>query len=174
MINPNGTSATVDLHIQAASATVVEQGGYNFPPNAQDFDLQTRASLTPVDLGADAGNFLLLDKTPPAIYYNTLNYTCNTGNRTITGVNITDATGVPLAGAFVPRIYYRKNAGAYFSQPGTNTGGTAFNSTWDFTIVAADMGGLVGGDIVSYYIIAQDNAAPINIGSNAPGRWPLM
>ncbi|MFN0174063.1 MAG: beta strand repeat-containing protein, partial [Saprospiraceae bacterium] len=169
LINPNGTSATVDLHIQAASATVVEQGGYNLPPNTQDFDMQVRSGLTPVDIGADAGNFLLLDKTPPAIYYNTLNYTCSTGDRTVTGVNITDATGVPLAGALRPRIYYRKNAGAYFSQPGTNTGGTTFNSTWDFTIVAADMGGLVAGDVVSYYIIAQDNAVPINIGSNAGG-----
>ncbi len=168
-INPNGTSANVDLHIQPVTPTVVEQGGYNFPPNTQDFDLQNRSALTPVDIGADAGNFLLLDKTPPAISYTPLIYTCGTGDRTITGVNITDATGIPLAGALRPRIYYKKNAGAYFSQPGTNTGGTAFNSTWDFTIVAADMGGLVPTDVVSYYIIAQDNAAPINIASNAGG-----
>lgn len=126
LINPTGNSATVDLHIQPASATPVEQGGYNIPFVSMDFDMQTRSALTPVDIGADAGIFALLDLTAPAIYYTPLlNSSCNTGDRTISGVNITDATGIPLAGGLRPRVYYRKNAGAYFSQPGTFVSGPA-------------------------------------------------
>ncbi|MBK9105729.1 MAG: proprotein convertase P-domain-containing protein [Saprospiraceae bacterium] len=170
LVNPNGDATTVDLHIQAASATPVEQGGYNLPLVTIDFDLQTRSSLTPVDIGADAGNFLLLDLSAPAIYYSPIAGTsCNSSDQTLSGVNITDASGIPTAGALRPRIYYRKNAGAYFSQPGTFVSGSATNSFWNFTILAADMGGLAPADVVSYYVIAQDIAGTPNIGSNPAG-----
>jgi trimeric autotransporter adhesin len=84
-------------------------------------------------------------------------------------VTITDATGVPTAGSLVPRIYYRKPAGSWFSQPGVLTSGGATNGTWDFTIVVADLGGLMIGDVVEYYVIAQDLVVPTNIGSNPGG-----
>ncbi|MFM8489684.1 MAG: hypothetical protein ACKOCH_25390, partial [Bacteroidota bacterium] len=131
---------------------------------------QTRSSFSPVDIGADAGNFILSDENGPAIYYTPLiPSSCNTGNQSLNGVVITDATGIPLAGGLIPRIYYRKGAGTWFSQPGTLVGGVATNSTWNFTIVAADMGGLIVGDVVSYYVIAQDINSPARVTSNAVG-----
>ncbi|MBU6342332.1 MAG: hypothetical protein KGS48_12620, partial [Bacteroidetes bacterium] len=170
LVNPTGSLATIDLHIQAAVVTPVERGGINIPLVSTDFDGQTRSGLTPVDIGADAGNFLLADLTGPVITYNALlNTNCNTGDQTLTGVNISDATGIPTTGTLRPRIYYRKNAGAYFSQPGTLASGSATNSNWNFTIVAADMGGLVATDVVSYYVIAQDIVATPNIGSSPAG-----
>ena len=169
LVNPTGTSATVDLHINGAIATPIEQAGYTIPSVTDDIDGQSRAAFTPVDLGADAGNFILSDIAPPVIYYTPLIYTCNTGDRVLSGVNITDATGVPTAGGLRPRIYYKKNAGAYFSQLGTLTSGTGTNGTWSFTIVATDMGGLVATDVVSYYIIAQDIVGTPNYASNPGG-----
>src|SRR4030095_8960296 len=155
LVNPTGNSATVDLHIQGGVATAIEQAGFNLNQVSVDFDMQARAGLTPVDIGADAGNFLLMYISAPAIYYTPLtNSTCSTGDRTLAGVNITDATGIPTVGSLRPRIYYKKNAGSYFSQPGTFVSGSATNSNWDFTIVAADMGGLLPTDVVSSYSIA--------------------
>ncbi len=170
LINPAGSSTAVDLHIQPTVSTGIERGGYAISYVTVDYDNQTRSGLTPVDIGADAGDFVLSDESGPAIYYSPLSLTtCNTSNQTISGVVITDGTGVPLSGSLVPRIYYRKGSGSWFSQPGTLAGGVATNSTWNFTIVVSDMGGLVTGDVVSYYIIAQDVNTPARIASNSVG-----
>ncbi|MBK7938253.1 MAG: hypothetical protein IPJ82_14745 [Lewinellaceae bacterium] len=166
-VTPNGNATSVDLHIQAGVATPVEAGGQPVPGVTDDFDGQTRASLTATDIGADAGNFVLSDVSGPGIAYSPIITGCGTGDVSLTGVTITDGTGIPTAGALVPRIYYRKGAGAYFSSPGTFAGGTSTNGTWNFNIVAADLGGIAAGDVISYYVIAQDNLG--NIGSNAGG-----
>ncbi|MGB4937274.1 MAG: T9SS type A sorting domain-containing protein [Ferruginibacter sp.] len=105
------------------------------------------------------------DLVAPVILYTNLSGTCGTGDRILTAT-ITDVSGVPTSGLLQPRIYYRKNAGAWFSQQGTLTGGSGINGTWDFTIVAADMGGVANPDIISYYVIAQDIAGSPNITSN--------
>lgn len=49
----NPTAGTPDLHIDGTQYTVVEGGGTAVGP-ANDYDNDTRASFTPVDLGADA------------------------------------------------------------------------------------------------------------------------
>jgi hypothetical protein len=61
--NPTGTAATVDLHINPASMTPVEGVGVNIASVTDDFDGQTRASLTPEDIGADAAILLPLAVT---------------------------------------------------------------------------------------------------------------
>lgn len=121
----------------------------------------TRSVTTPT-IGAyeQAG-----DAVGPVITYTVLPFTCATADRTLTAT-ITDATGVPTTGALQPRIYFRKNAGSWFSNQGTLTTGTGLNGTWDFTITAATMGGVTTGDVVQYYVIAQDIAGTPNISSN--------
>lgn len=59
-------SLSPNLHIDAASPTVVEAAGADVGVT-DDFDGQTRATLTPVDIGADAGNFTaaISDTTSP-------------------------------------------------------------------------------------------------------------
>ncbi|MCX6319656.1 MAG: hypothetical protein NTW29_20425 [Bacteroidetes bacterium] len=122
----------------------------------------TRSVTTPT-IGAyeQAG-----DAAAPTITYTALPFTCATADRTLAGVTIADVTGVPTTGALQPRIYFRKNAGAWFSNQGTLTTGNGISGTWDFTITAATMGGLTAGDVVQYYVIAQDLAGTPNIGSN--------
>jgi trimeric autotransporter adhesin len=169
MILPTGTSATVDLHIHATNPTPIEGVGTATNTATVDFDNQTRTSFSPVDIGADAGNFVYGDASAPVISYTALSNTCSTGNIVLSGVTITDASGVPITGTLQPRIYYKKNAGSYFSSQGTLTSGSGTNGTWSFTIIAADMGGVALADVVSYYVIAQDIVATPNISSNAAG-----
>lgn len=160
-VNPNFNSNTV-LVPQAGSALV----GAGQSIAAVTIDFKGTARNNPPTIGAyeNAG-----DGLAPVITYTALPFTCATGDRILSGVTITDGTGVPTTGSLVPRIYYRKGNGTWFSQPGTLTSGTATNGTWSFQIIAADMGGLAVGNHVSYYIVAQDIVATPNIGSSPSG-----
>jgi hypothetical protein len=53
-IDPTGAASSVDLHINSAVYTLVEGGGTPIASVTDDYDLETRASKTPTDLGADA------------------------------------------------------------------------------------------------------------------------
>jgi hypothetical protein len=70
-VSPTGTSATVDLHV--SSPTPVEASGLAVGAVTDDYDGQTRSTLTPTDIGADAGNFTNSgDIFPPAITFTPL------------------------------------------------------------------------------------------------------
>lgn len=157
----NPTAATPDLHISATNPTIVEGNGIDLGVT-DDFDGQTRSGLTPVDIGADAGNFVSSgDLVPPVIAFTALGNTSLTGARTLTAT-ITDAgSGVPTAGAGLPVLYWRINAGAYTPATGTFVSG----STYSFSFGA----GVVAGDVVNYYIVAQDGASTPNLAVNPAG-----
>ncbi|MBK9045292.1 MAG: hypothetical protein IPL74_00890 [Bacteroidetes bacterium] len=57
---PNGSAFIGDLHINPSIGTLVEQTGSTIASVTEDFDGQIRASLSPNDIGADAGNFISL------------------------------------------------------------------------------------------------------------------
>jgi hypothetical protein len=149
-LSTSGASANF-LHIDPAVPTPIESGGAPVTGITDDYDAQARNATTP-DMGADEFTGINLDVIPPAITYAALGNTCGLGNRTLTGVTITDLSGIPLTGTFIPRIYWKVNAGSYVSAAGVNTGGTATNSTWDFTMT----GPFAVGNVISYFIIAQD------------------
>ncbi len=159
------TAATPDLHINPAIVTVIEGNGFAIGSVTDDFDGQARAGLTPTDIGADAGNFLGADLTPPAISYTPLGNTSLTTNRTLTAT-LVDVTGV-ATGGLAPRVYYRKGAGSYFSQACSLTSGTVNSGTWDCVVNNADLGGVTAADVITYFVIAQDTLG--NIGSNPSG-----
>ncbi|AWI25646.1 hypothetical protein [Flavobacterium pallidum] len=164
-ISPAGGAP--DLHISAVLVTPAEGTGAAIAGVTDDYDGQTRSGLTPTDIGADAGNFTTGDFTAPTISYTTLTNTTSTANRTLATVTIADAVGVPTAGALQPRIYFRKNAGTWFSTQGTLMTGTGTSGTWDFIIDNSLMGGVAISDVIQYYVIAQDAAA--NITTNPSG-----
>lgn len=102
---------------------------------------------------AGTGKSMLFDNytlsVGPAINYTTLTSpVCSTGDRTFSATVTYSAT----SGGNLPRVYYRKNSGSWVSSAGTFSSGTTYN----FTISASAMGGLTNGDIVSYYVAAQD------------------
>lgn len=169
-VNPTGSSATLNLHISSSNPTPIEQAGYGGLANVvtDDYDNQVRNSLSPVDIGADAGNFIpaVADEAAPVIIYNNLPNTCALGTINLTA-NIVDNTGVETAAPDRPRIYFRKNAGTWFSQAGILSSGNALNGTWDFAITPATMGGVTNGDVIQYYVIAQDIMPTPNVGSTA-------
>lgn len=159
--------SNTDLHIPDGTATPLESRGTGVSVGF-DIDGDPRNATTP-DIGADefAGVFVT-DFLPPAQNYTPFGNTSGTGNRVLT-VTVTDETGVATAGGLVPRIYFRKNAGSYVSTACSLTAGTGTNGTWDCTIDVGLLGGVVIGDSVSYFTIAQDTATPINIGTNPGG-----
>lgn len=175
-VDPNYTSAT-DLHIPNGSSSQLESAGVVAGGVTTDIDNDARPGPagsvngggTAPDIGADEFDAIPIDLTAPAISFTPLTFTCNTADRVVTNVTITDGSGVPTSGGLVPRIYYRKNAGTWYSQAGSLSSGNGNNGTWTFVIVAADMGGLAGGDVVQYYFIAQDVATTPNISSNPTG-----
>jgi hypothetical protein len=155
--------STTDLHISTGvTPTQLESAGATVGVTA-DIDNQVRPGPTgsvnggafAPDMGADEFDGVPLDLTPPSIVYTPLGFTCATGSRTLTAT-ISDANGVPQAGAGLPVLYWRINAGAYAPVASTWVSG----NTYTFTFGS----GVVAGDVVSYYIVAQDNAPTPNVG----------
>ena len=158
------TAAVPDLHLHPTNLTVAEGNGIDVGVT-DDYDGQTRSGLTPVDLGADAGNFNGIDLAPPVIVYTLLGNTISTSNRPLSAT-ITDITsGVPTSGIGLPVIYYRKGtSGAYASTQAVSAGGGVYNFTIDYSLVTG--GSVAVGDVIQYYIAAQDAATTPNVTSN--------
>jgi hypothetical protein len=172
-INAIGDFATVNLRLTASNAA--EGGGdpsiAAFVP--VDIDSVLRSTLTPFDIGADAGNFTLSsDSIAPEITFTRLTNGPSV-NRTVTAT-IYDRYGVTLIDS-VPYIYFNKNNGTWNSAPGTLISGNQTSGTWQFTITGATMGGVTVGDIIRYFVISKDslggniNSEPMFAGSSLVG-----
>ncbi len=155
------TNSVPDLHLHPTNATVAEGNGFDVGV-ADDFDGQTRSGLTPVDIGADAGNFVGIDLAPPVIAYTPLANTSSTANRTLNATITDNVSGVPTAGIGLPVIYFRKgNAGAFAATQATSGGGGSYTFTIDYSLVSG--GSVTAGDTIQYYVAAQDGAVPPNV-----------
>ncbi len=147
-------SAT-NLHIQTTVPTQLESGGTPVAAITADIDGDTRNATTP-DIGADEFTGIPQDLTPPVISYTPLNNTGQTGARTLTAT-ITDASGIPTAGIGLPRVYWKKHSDtSYTGVAGTFVSGNQYSFTFG--------AGVVDGDTVTYFVVAQDNASPPNVG----------
>ena len=118
------------------------------------------------DIGAWELEGILSDLSAPSISAITVvGNSCGFTSRNVTAT-ITDATGVDNTASLRPRIYFQKNGGGYFSAQGSLTSGTVLSGSWTFTITYATLGGVVVGDVITYFIVAQDVAAPPNVGGS--------
>jgi trimeric autotransporter adhesin len=165
----NVATTPYDLHIKTTIATQCESGGsvVSTPEINVDYDNTPRypnpgypvGASTPSapDIGANEFGGILLDITPPAIVYAPLLNTNLLTARTLT-TTITDASGVPTSGIGLPRLYWKVNAGTYSSVTGVSLGGGQYTFTFGT--------GVVLGDVISYYIVAQDGYSTPNVGSN--------
>lgn len=161
-----------DLHLNMGlTPTLIESNGQTIAGISNDIDGQVRpgpagsvngGAFLP-DIGADEIDAVPLDIFGPTINQSALTFTCSTADRTFTA-SLSDLSGTPTTGTAQPRVYFQKNAGPWFSTQGALVSGTANNGVWSFTISSAAMGGLTTGDVVGYYLIAQDVAG--NISSN--------
>ncbi|AWI26209.1 LamG-like jellyroll fold domain-containing protein [Flavobacterium pallidum] len=91
----DATAATPNLHISPTIPTRIEStGGDNTGYPADDFDGETRSSLTPIDIGADAGNFTVF--AAPSITSLSSASGCVGTSLTINGNNFYQVTAVRI------------------------------------------------------------------------------
>ena len=159
--NPVFVSAT-DLHLQNVVANTAMQIGAPITTPAITTDIDGAARGTTVTV-AGAHELVI----PIDIAYTPVFATCAGGDITLSGVTIADSLGVPTAGANVPRAYFRKGTGAWFSVPGTLTAGTGTSGTWEFIMPAATLGGTAASNSISYYVIAQNAAGKVTSNPSA-------
>ena len=117
-----------------------------------------------------------IDITPPSIIYTLLSDTLSVANRSLTNVAITDLSGVNIIPGTAPRIYYKKSSdnNTYVDNT-SSTNGWKYSETSDITSpfeFLIDYSLLFGGtgvqmgDIIDYFVVAQDLASPANVGIN--------
>ena len=110
------------------------------------------------NFGTDALTFTIVDLVGPAIAFTPLTDVCNvtttTAARTLVAT-ITDVDGVPVAGTGLPVLYWQVNALPFNGVTAVSLGG----GQYEFTFGA----GAAAGDIISYYIVAQDEATIPNV-----------
>ena len=155
-ISTTGSNAEF-LHISIATPTQIESGGIPVAGITDDYDGDVRNGSNP-DIGADEGTFLLVDINPPLITYTPLQNSCSAVDVTLI-VTISDPSGVPTTGTGLPVLYWSLNSitGPFTASQGTFIG----SSQYQFSLGA----GSVVGDVVYYYIVAQDMLTVPNIGA---------
>jgi trimeric autotransporter adhesin len=185
----NIATTPYNLHIQGGVPTQCESGGSAVTTTTVDADAQNRYPVAGFptagfaqapDVGYDefGGNFT--DLASPDIQYTVLTNSSVAATRVLTNfATITDPSGVNNTLGTKARLYYKRSthANTYVD----NTSGTdgwkfveASNavSPYNFTINYALMfggGGVVAGDIIQYFVVAQDLDVPTNVGINSGG-----
>lgn len=161
-VNITGSGSQLDMRL--LSSNVVEQNGdssiIDLVPT--DIDDRSRAAHSPADIGASCGNYTLSqDFACPQISYTLIKpVPVNVGQINLLAT-ITDQTGVYTSGALTPRVYFRKNLGAWVSAAGILLEGNGRSGQWQFTLNHSALS-VTGADSIQYYVIAQDSFANIN------------
>lgn len=118
------------------------------------------------------------DVVAPSISFTPLANTALTTNRTLVA-QITDLSGISTTN--LPRVYYKKstNANTFIDNTnttdgwkytvGNQTGSTEFTFTIDNSLIN---GGISAGDVIQYFIIAQDEAGVVGTSSGTFATSP--
>lgn len=165
-----GAATAFNYHL--TGVTLAESNGAISNTTLLDIDGETRTSLTPVDIGADAGLYspFVVDNIPPVINYTILSNATNANNRVLS-VNISDVNaGVDTIANLKPRIWFKRKSGGtssgWASTAGVFTSGTINSGVYNFTIDYTLLTGITQPiDTILYYVVAQDKATPTNISS---------
>ncbi len=179
-----------DLHLALCTSTQLESSGgvvstpiaittdydgNNRYPNAGFPACSTWAAVAP-DIGADEFGGIYVDIAPPAISYTALGNTSNTSTRTLDNVTITDPTGVNVSPGTKPRVYYKKSTdnnnivdNTVFTDGWKYAEANGTTSPFDFTITYSNIfgGSVTTGDVIQYFVVAQDLASTPNVGINS-------
>ncbi|MDP3462201.1 MAG: hypothetical protein Q8S18_05360, partial [Bacteroidales bacterium] len=143
------------LKIDLTAPTQIESGGQAIGGITDDYWGTVRNATTP-DVGAFEGDMTLLDLIPPAISYTPLVNTSSLVSRTMV-VAVNDPSGVPTTAPGWPNLYWRINDGSWTAATPTDVTGS--NYTYSFGT------GVAPGDVVQYYVVAQDIAGTPNVGA---------
>lgn len=164
LVNTTGDFSSVDLHLSAANNAEAQGDSTVLANVATDFDGNSRTSWNDADIGADASaGTLSIDSIAPGINFTNLINIAPVPSRVL-NATIYDRYGM-RSNIDTPRVYYRKNAGAWTSSLGALTSGDLRSGTWQFTIDHTALGGVVVNDAIQYFVVAQDSANS-NFSSN--------
>jgi hypothetical protein len=157
-INPAGSLSSVNLHINTSGISVAEGTGTPIAAITDDYDGEVRSGLTPVDIGADAGNFTAAAAT------------CTTPNAptalVLTAISATEIDGsftAPVGGANGYMIV-RYAAGATPVAPVNGVVYSIGSALGTGTVVATNTSpsfantGLLASTAYDYYVYAYNNA----------------
>ena len=176
-----GSSANF-LKFSTVVPTQIESGAVNISTFTDDYIGTIRqgnggyaGTGTAPDIGAWELDGVYADLTAPTISYTLLGNTLCTSNRTLSPVTITDASGVNITVGTKPRLYYKKStdANTYVSNISASNGwkyveasnaASPFSFTTDFSLLQAPV---VLGDVIQYFVVAQDLASTPNVGINS-------
>ena len=168
--NPNYLAG---LKIDTTIPTQLESGGIPIAGITTDFEGTVRNATTP-DIGADEFAGLFLDLSAPTIVYTPLLNTNSVSNRTLVATITDPGSGVNGITLTAPRIYYKKStdANAFVGNTSTDngwkwteaTGASPFSLTIDNSIIFG--GSVTTGDVIQYFVVAQDLATTPNVGAN--------
>lgn len=166
-----GAGATPpNLDINPTIASQLESGGMALAAITTDINGVTRSSTTP-DIGAYEFAGIALDLTPPAISYAALGNQTAAAATALTGVTVSDASGINTTTA-KPRAYYKKssNANALAGNTAADNGwkwveATNSSSPFDFSLNMTILtgGSVATGDTVEYFVTAEDLATTPNV-----------
>ncbi|OQP58245.1 hypothetical protein A3860_07960 [Niastella vici] len=157
-INANGGLQAVNLHINTSGTSVAEGNGTNIATITDDYDNEVRSGLTPVDIGADAGNFVAAAATcttpaaPTALVLNTISANEIDGSFT---------ASVPAANGY---MIVRYAAGATPVAPVDGVTYAAGSLLGTGTVIATGTSvnfantGLLANTGYDYYVYAYNNA----------------
>ena len=177
--------STGDLHINmGVVGNQIESSGIVVIGYTTDYDGTTRpgptthsAGVAP-DIGADEFDGVILDIAPPTITYTLLNNTSLVAGETLGNfATITDLGGVNGIVGTRPRLYYKRTTDANTFNDNTsgttgwkydeaNGAGSPFTFTIDYTRLSGGTG-VVVGNIIQYFVVAQDLASTPNVGINS-------
>jgi len=185
-VNPvyqSTTGSSADyLKYDTTIVTPLESGGINVAGITNDFISTIRqgntgytGTGTAPDVGAWCLNGVKFDTAGPLISYTTLSNTLCDTNRSIIAV-IADTSGVNVASGTQPRLYFKK-----FTDSNTYSGNTSANNGWKYVETSGNSSPFTfstdysllqspvrGGDVIQYFVTAQDNISPTpNVSLNS-------
>ena len=158
------TSATPDLHLSASVATLAEGNGSSTTVT-DDYDGQTRSGLTPIDIGADAGNFVAA--LPPTITSNSITPSatqCTNASRAVV-VNVNPQGTLTAA----PTLSYQVNGGSATNVTmSAGTGTLSASGTWTATIPTISP----SNGTVTWSVSATNSVAPATFNGTSYSDEP--
>ncbi|MFY7885596.1 MAG: beta strand repeat-containing protein, partial [Dolichospermum sp.] len=141
------------------------------PAVTTDYDGATRSVTTPSIGAYETFN----DLTGPRYSFANLVNPTSLGNVSVTGITITDPSGVDMSVGNKPRLYYRKNseANAFVGNTSSDNGwkyveptnaASPFSFTMDVSLLSS---ALVPNDTIKYFFTAQDSLSRVSISQGA-------
>jgi hypothetical protein len=173
--------------LQPQDTTYTESSGKLIPGLQRDYVTLNPRSGYPLagqvnggglapDMGAYEADHLFIDISPPSINFTTFTKSLAGTTKTLDNVSCSDPSGVSANFGSTPRLYYKKSTDANVLAPVNNASSNGwkyvetsnssnpFSFVIDYTLLYLT-GAVADGDIIQYFIVAQDNAPTVHVGS---------